>query len=99
MLIGMGHRNVLIRGACKESVEHVIFECKSYDSHRQIFVDYLTHPYFMYKPLPCARLGISSISLRVRLVANNITTKCTVVRNAFANYLTTVCLTDIGLMR
>ena len=28
-------------GACKESVEHVLFECASYDSQRQIFFDYM----------------------------------------------------------
>ena len=28
-------------GAGKESVEHVLFECASYDSQRQIFLDYL----------------------------------------------------------
>ena len=28
-------------GACKESVEHVLFECSSYDSQRQTFFDYL----------------------------------------------------------
>ena len=27
--------------ACKESVEHVLFECVSYNSQRQIFLDYL----------------------------------------------------------
>ena len=28
-------------GACKESVEHVLFECASYDSQRQNFFDYM----------------------------------------------------------
>ena len=28
-------------GASKESVEHVLFECASYDSQRQIFWDYM----------------------------------------------------------
>ena len=28
-------------GACKESVEHVLFECKSYDFQRHVFLDYL----------------------------------------------------------
>ena len=28
-------------GACKESVEHVLFECSSYDSQRQTFFDYM----------------------------------------------------------
>ena len=28
-------------GACKESVEHVLFECTSYNSQRQNFLDYL----------------------------------------------------------
>ena len=28
-------------GACKESVEHVLFECPSYDSQRQSFSEYL----------------------------------------------------------
>ena len=28
-------------GACKESVEHVLFECTAYDSQRQTFFDYL----------------------------------------------------------
>ena len=28
-------------GACKESVEHVLFECASYDSQRQNFLDYM----------------------------------------------------------
>ena len=27
-------------GACKESVEHVLFECASYGSQRQNFLDY-----------------------------------------------------------
>ena len=33
-------------GACKESVEHVLFECASYDSQRLDFLDYLktVHP-------------------------------------------------------
>ena len=29
-------------GACKESVEHVLFEFSSYDTQRQDFFDYLT---------------------------------------------------------
>ena len=28
-------------GACKESVEHVVFECSSYDSQRLHFLEYL----------------------------------------------------------
>ena len=28
-------------GACMESVEHVLFECASYDSQRQNFLDYM----------------------------------------------------------
>ena len=28
-------------GACKESVEHVLFECASYDSQRQIFLNHM----------------------------------------------------------
>ena len=28
-------------GACKESVEHVLFKCASYDSQRLDFLDYL----------------------------------------------------------
>ena len=28
-------------GACKESVEHVVFECASYNSQRQNFSNYL----------------------------------------------------------
>ena len=28
-------------GACKESVEHVLLECASYDSQRQNFSDYM----------------------------------------------------------
>ena len=28
-------------GACKESVEHVLFRCASYDSQRQNFFDYM----------------------------------------------------------
>ena len=28
-------------GACKESVEHVLFECASYDSQKQNFFDYM----------------------------------------------------------
>ena len=30
-------------GACKEFVEHVLFECASYDSQRQIFFGILVH--------------------------------------------------------
>ena len=30
-------------GVCKESVEHVLFECASYDSQRQNFLDYMKH--------------------------------------------------------
>ena len=41
MLRGVGLRNVLIGGACKESVEHVLFECASYDSQRQNFLDHM----------------------------------------------------------
>ena len=29
-------------GACKESVEHVVFECTSYESQIKEFLDYLT---------------------------------------------------------
>ena len=28
-------------GACMESVEHVLFECASYNSQRQNFLDYM----------------------------------------------------------
>ena len=50
-------------GACKESVEHVIFECVSYDSQRLIswtirresFLQILLKPFFMaaFKNIIC----------------------------------------------
>ena len=36
-----GSQECPICGDCKESVEHVLFECPSYDSQRQIFLRYL----------------------------------------------------------
>ena len=37
---GGGSQECTNCGACKESVENVLFECASYDSQRQIFFDY-----------------------------------------------------------
>ena len=38
-------------GACKELVEHVLFECASYHSHRLDFVEYLktVHPPYAFE--------------------------------------------------
>ena len=41
MLIGVGHRNVLIVGLVRIRLSMFFFECTSYDSYRQILVDYL----------------------------------------------------------
>ena len=42
MLVGVGHRKCPKCWACKESVEHVLFECASYDPcQRQNFSEYL----------------------------------------------------------
>ena len=35
---GSGSQECPTCGACRESVEHVLFECASYDSQRQIFL-------------------------------------------------------------
>ena len=39
MLRGVGLRNVLIVGLVRNLVDHVLFECASYDSQRQFFSD------------------------------------------------------------
>ena len=41
MISGDGSQECPNCGACKESVEHVLFECASYDSHRLNFFQYL----------------------------------------------------------
>ena len=51
MLIVVGHSNVLIVGALKESVEHVLFECVSYDFHRQDFFNDTYSNLFLLKLL------------------------------------------------
>ena len=46
MLKGVGSQECPNCGACKESVEHVLFECASYDSQRPNFwTIYEANPY------------------------------------------------------
>ena len=57
MLVGVGHRNVLIVGPLiKESVEHVLLEGASYDSQRQKFFEYLQQvlPSDAYEAFVCS---------------------------------------------